>query len=138
MSGRGDPRADTCVPWYKGEEFVMWDHPDWTARELHELIPRHSVAGIKAHRTKIGRYNPSRVGVCVVCGERPIFAESAEAFRYGLCKACYLKERERRNQEAAWSVRVRQRAHKNRLRLARETREGNGDGARKRPERGTK
>ncbi len=115
----------------------MWDHPDWTARELHELIPRHSVAGIKAHRTKIGRYNPSRVGVCVVCGERPIFAESAEAFRYGLCKACYLRERERRNQEEAWSARVRQQAHKNRLRLARDMRGEQDSGRGSARERGT-
>lgn len=136
MSGRGDPRADTCVPWLKGEEFVIWDHPDWTARELHELIPRHTVKAIKDHRTKIGRYNPSRVGVCVVCGERPIFAESAEAFRYGLCKACYLRERERREQEEAWSGRIRQRAHKNRQRLARETRGEQLRRAQGRPERG--
>lgn len=72
----------------------MWAHPDWTARELAELLPRHSVAAIKEQRTRRGRYGGTPI--CCMCDERPVWLESPKAKRYGLCKGCFLDEERRR------------------------------------------
>ena len=86
------------VPWTWSENEEVWRHPDWTARELAEVIPRHTVRAIAEQRRRIGRYRPDAVPLCQKCGEHPVWAEAADARRWGLCRACALDER-------AWRLR---------------------------------
>ena len=88
----------------------MWQHPDWTARELTELLPRHSAKAITIARQRHGRYLRSVIPLCCKCSERPVWAESQAAKRYGLCKGCYLDEERMRLEEEAKHVALRQRA----------------------------
>ena len=79
---------------------MIWSHPDWTAGELHAALPRHSADAIRVRRNRIGRYRPDAVPLCQRCGEHPVWAESKDGARWGLCRACALAERE-------WRVRHR-------------------------------
>ena len=65
---------------------------------------------VRKRRQRLGRYTTGAEKACSVCGERPVFAESAQARRWGLCKACYLRERQRRIDEERTSASVRQAA----------------------------
>ena len=94
-------------PWKWNEVEAIWSHPEMTAAELHELIPGHTVEAIRKQRTRIGRFGaPSRT--CCACDERPVWAESAKARRYGLCKGCFLDEERRRLEEEGEAAAVRQ------------------------------
>ena len=109
--------------WQWSEICAMWEHPDLTAAELHELyIPRHTVASIHWARSKWGRYNASRVPTCSKCGERPVWVESAKARRYGLCKGCYLDEERMRLEDERKSAALRQYRHRAKLREERNER----------------
>lgn len=88
------------VGWTAHEDDLIWSHPDWTARELHSILPRHSVSAILTHRSRIGRWRPSATPLCQRCGEHPVWAESADGVRWGLCRQCTLDERD-------WRVRHR-------------------------------
>lgn len=82
------------MPWTSHEDDLIWSHPDWTARELGDVLPRHSVSAILSHRSRIGRWRPDAVPLCQRCGEHPVWVESADGERWGLCRRCTLDERE--------------------------------------------
>ena len=93
--GAGAPRKGRPhVPWTSHENDLIWSHPDWTARELHDIIPRHSQQAIKRHRARIGRFRPTAIPLCQRCGEHPIWVGSPDGQRWGLCRQCTLDERE--------------------------------------------
>lgn len=81
------------VQWTGSEILAIRQHPDMTASELHEIIPRHSVKAIRHQRDRLGRYTPDVTPLCQRCGEHPVWDEAADARRWGLCKACALEER---------------------------------------------
>lgn len=87
------PARGARVPWTWSENEAIWRHPDMTAEELHELIPRHTVDAIRVHRRRIGRYRRDAVPLCQKCGLHPVWQEASDACRWGLCKACALEER---------------------------------------------
>jgi hypothetical protein len=87
--------------WTWKEIEQMWQHPDLTARELHEIIPRHTPHAIRDQRRRMGRWHRRSAPLCCRCEERPVWMESPIAKRYGLCKGCYLDEERMRLQEDA-------------------------------------
>ena len=84
------------IDWTWSEVQALRQHPDMTSRELHELVPRHSVQAIRKQRSRMGRWSPDVVPLCQRCGEHPVWTEAADARRWGLCRACALDEREYR------------------------------------------
>lgn len=98
--------------WTWKELEYIWDHPDWTAAEIAEALGRHTPSAVKSCRTRIGRYNPAHVPRCCGCDQRPVWAESAKAKRYGLCKSCFLDEERMRLEDEARAVAIRQRRRK--------------------------
>lgn len=107
--------------WTWAEVEAMWAHPDWTASELHELIPRHTPRAIKDQRVRMGRYGGPKI--CCKCDERPVWSESPKAKRYQLCKGCFLdEERMRIEDEGRKAVALRQMRRKAKKR--REAQEG--------------
>ena len=97
------------VPWKWDEVAYIWAHPEMTAGELSEKFSgRHSEQAVRQQRARMGRYNPSSVPTCCSCNERPVWAESAKAKRYGLCKGCFLSEERRRLEEENEATAVRQ------------------------------
>jgi len=82
------------LTWTTDEVAAIRQHPDWTAAEIHEIVPRHSVEAIRSQRKRMGRWSPDAVPLCQRCGEHPVWTEAADARRWGLCKACALEERE--------------------------------------------
>ena len=102
--------------WTWRELETMWAHPDWTAGELHELLPRHTARAIRDQRHRMGRYHRSQVPLCCRCEERPVWAESPIAKRYGLCKGCYLDEERMRLEEEARATALRQQRRRARRR----------------------
>ena len=95
--------------WTWREIEVMWQHPDMTARELHELIPRHTPQAIEKQRYRMGRWHRDAAPLCCRCEDRPVWMESAKAKRYGLCKGCFLDEERMRLEERAKADAVKQR-----------------------------
>ena len=79
-----------------------------SARDLTEIIPRHSANAIRVQRERVGRWNKSKVPLCCMCEQRPVWHESAQARKYGLCKGCYLDEERMRLQDEAKAAAVRQ------------------------------
>ena len=106
--------APTLPSWTWSEIEAMWAHPDWTAAELHELIPRHSPRAIKDQRVRMGRYGSAPI--CCMCDERPVWMESPKAKRYRLCKGCYLDEERMRIEDDARAVALRQQRRRARKR----------------------
>lgn len=94
--------------WTWKELDTMWRHPEWTAEELHEIIPRHSARGIRQQRMRSGRFRPSAVPLCCRCEERPVWMESQKARRYELCKGCFIEEERRRLEDEAGYAALRQ------------------------------
>lgn len=94
--------------WKWSELETMWQHPDWTAQELHELLPNHTPNAIRIQRAKMGRWHKTQVPLCCKCEQRPVWTESAKAKRYGLCKGCYLDEERMRLEDEAKAVALRQ------------------------------
>ena len=92
----GASSQKSWLTWTTDEVGAIRKHPDWTAAELHEIIPRHSVEAIRSQRKRMGRYSPDAVPLCQRCGEHPVWTDAADARRWGLCKACALEEREYR------------------------------------------
>jgi len=95
-------------PWTWAELQTMWEHPDWTAKELEELLPGRTVRAIRSQRERYGRYNAGMKPKCCICEARPVWQDSPQAKKYGLCKGCYLEERELQLKEEAYSARLRQ------------------------------
>lgn len=93
--------------WGWSEICTMWDHPDWTARELADELGR-TEQSVRHMRMRYGRYNSSRTPICSKCGERPVWVESVHARRLGLCKGCYLDEEEMRIRDAKRNDALRQ------------------------------
>lgn len=77
--------------WKWAEIETMWRHPDWTAKELAEVLP-HSEGAIRMQRVRMGRWNRRSVPLCCRCGEHPVWDGSPAARRWELCKGCYLDE----------------------------------------------
>ena len=96
------------IPWSDDELAVLEMNPGMTAVELSALLPRRSARAIREKRKRIGRWRMAG-RICIVCDSRPVYAESAQAREWGLCKSCYLDERERRLGEERRSAAVRQR-----------------------------
>lgn len=95
--------------WTWREIEVMWQHPDWTSGELHELIPRHTPKAIRQQRSRMGRWHANAAPLCCKCEQRVVWLESAKAKRYGLCKGCFLDEERMRLEDEARHAAVRQR-----------------------------
>lgn len=93
LKGSRDPHR-RGTPWYSTELDTMWAHPDMTAEELHELIPRHSPKAIRNMRSRAGRYNLRAVPMCQRCGEHPVAVEDPWAKARWLCAACALEEKD--------------------------------------------
>ena len=99
------PNQDTESPqpwraWSHAEEEAIWSHPDWTSAELASILPGRTVAAIRNHRARIGRWRPDAVPLCQKCGEHPVWTATADGTRWGLCQACTLEEREWRVRHA--------------------------------------
>ena len=89
-------------------------HPLDTAESLGAWLGR--TASSLAHiRERFGRAAERR-GVCWRCDGRPVWEESREALRMGLCKGCYLEEQAMRAEEDALSNAVRQKRFRERQR----------------------
>lgn len=87
--------------WTSHEDDLIWSHPDWTARELAEILPRHTLRAILVHRSRIGRYRPDATPLCQRCGDHPVWTGSRDGQRWGLCRQCTLDEREWRLRHGA-------------------------------------
>jgi hypothetical protein len=112
--GAGIPHSYRAWTW--GEAQEVWRHPDMTARELHELVPRHSVRGITEFRKRQGRWRTEGViPLCQRCGQRPVAMTDPQAKRWGLCMACAMDEREWRERNAEG---IRKRGHALNVRLS--------------------
>ena len=96
------------VPWSDDEVEAIVMNPGMTAAELSGLLPGRSVRAIREKRKRVGRWRMAG-RICVACDSRPVYAESAQALAWGLCKECYLDERERRLDEERRSAALRQR-----------------------------
>lgn len=96
------------VPWSDAEVAVIVMNPAMTAGELSELLPGRSVRAIREKRKRVGRWRMAG-RICVACDSRPVYAESAQAREWGLCKRCYLDERELRLAEERRNAAIRQR-----------------------------
>lgn len=96
------------VPWSDDEVAVITMNPGMTSVELSELLPGRSVRAIREKRKRVGRWRMAG-RVCVACDSRPVYAESAQAREWGLCKRCYLDERELRLAEERRNAAIRQR-----------------------------
>ncbi len=94
--------------WTDDELRIIRLHPGFTAQELCELLPGRTVDSIRSKRSRIGRYSYPEDSVCIVCRDRPLWAESSKASRMLLCKGCFLKEMDRRNKEARYYNALRQ------------------------------
>lgn len=85
----------TYQSWTWSELETLWRNPSMTAKELHELIPTHSVQAITMVRHRYGRYRTEGiVPLCQKCGQHPVWVDAEDAKRWGLCKECALDERE--------------------------------------------
>lgn len=94
--------------WSAEEVAVLQGHPDWTAEELAQSMGV-TVGSVEYARKRYGRYAPrGAAGLCVVCDARPVYVESPEAKRLGLCKGCWQEEQRRRLEEEPEAVRLRQ------------------------------
>lgn len=94
--------------WTWKELEVLWEHPDWTAKELHELLPTHSAQAIEKQRSRAGRWNKAKTPLCGKCEQRPVWLESTQARRYGLCKGCYIDEERMRQEDELKHMALRQ------------------------------
>ena len=84
-------------------------HPELTAAELAALLPGRTVQAVKRQRSRIGRFpEQDAPRLCIRCDDRPVWAESAKARKWGLCKGCFVEEEERRISEEASAALVRQ------------------------------
>lgn len=89
-------------------------HPLDTAESLGAWLGR-SASSVAHIRERFGRAAERR-GVCWRCDARPVWEESREAARMGLCKGCYLDEMARREDEEQASNALRQKRFRNRQR----------------------
>lgn len=89
------------VPWTWAESNAVRTHPEMTAKELHEIVPGHTVEAIRSFRKRSGRYAPDAVPLCQRCGEHPVWEDAADARRWGLCKECALEERSYRSKHGS-------------------------------------
>lgn len=95
-------------PWTPAELAVLLANPGMTAGELAALLPGRSARAVREKRKRAGRWQMAG-RLCIACDARPVYAESATALSWGLCKECYLDERERRLDEERRSAALRQR-----------------------------
>ena len=89
-------------------------HPLDTAESLGAWLGR-SASSVAHIRERYGRAAERR-GVCWCCDARPVWEESRDAARMGLCKGCYLDEMARREDEERESNALRQKRFRNRQR----------------------
>ena len=97
--------------WTEKDVALIQSHPDWTAAELAALLGV-TTRSVDYARRRFGRFPSNAVRLCVACDQRPVYVESREAKRLGLCKGCWLKEQRRRLEEDAESTRLRQAKHR--------------------------
>ena len=83
-------------------------YPDATSQEAASLLSTTPEA-VRHARSRYGRWPASPGDICGVCGERPVWAESAAARALHLCKGCWLEEKARRLDERREEARLRQR-----------------------------
>lgn len=113
--------------WTKRELTIIAEHPEMTAKELHEsLLPARSIKAIRRQRERQGRFSGAPVPWCRCCDERPVWVESKRARELGLCKGCYLDEMDRRDEEAPRANARRKRNHDARMRARRRNQKNNG------------
>lgn len=82
-------------------------HPDMTAEELAGELGT-TTRSVEYARRKYGRFYTGSEKLCVACDERPVYIESPQARRLGLCKGCWQEELRRRLDEEPEAVRLRQ------------------------------
>ncbi len=97
-------------PWTDYELKVVLDNPLETAESLGDRLGR-TPAAVAHVRSRHGRMNVRR-GICWCCDARPVWEESREALRMGLCKGCYFDELECREKEEQRDNAYRQRKFK--------------------------
>lgn len=105
LSQMGQSEQHTKSPqphraWSYREDEAIWAHPDWSAAELAAILSGRTVAAVRRHRSRIGRYRPDAVPLCQKCGEHPVWEAAADGRRWGLCRACTTAEREWRVRHA--------------------------------------
>lgn len=113
------PPSSSRQPWTWSELCTVWDHYDWTAKEVAELLPGRSPKSVERARDRYGRYRTGRVPICARCGERPVWEESPHARHLGLCMSCYLDEEEMRLKDRKRNDALRQRRMRERRRNGR-------------------
>lgn len=101
--------------WTWAELRLMWQHPDWTAGELHEVMPNHSVLAIRSQRHRMGRTNPATPPLCCLCGQRPV-GGSLRSRQYGVCEECWADEYRKREEEEARASALKQMRSRNKRR----------------------
>lgn len=97
--------------------------PYATAREVADALGME-VGRVRYIRKRYGRGWDRASEICVVCDQRHVWDESAQARSMHLCKACYLAEMRRRDEEERESAAVRQ--------MRKRTRDGRGRGGHQR------
>lgn len=102
--------------WYLTELETMWDHPDMTAEELSEFIPRHSAKAIRNQRSRMGRHNPNQAPLCIMCGVGRVDTSDRMALKYGMCPSCWSHEKELRERLEPQAVALRQQERRARRR----------------------
>ena len=85
-------------------------HPEMTAEEIGAWLGR-TARSVEHIRSRFGRHTPRR-GICWACDSRPVWEDSPDALKMGLCKGCYLDEMERREAEEPRDNAFRQRKFK--------------------------
>ena len=94
----------------EAEVRYVQSHPEMTAAEIGDWLGR-TARSVEHIRERFGRAAPRR-GICWACDARPVWEDSPEALKMGLCKGCYLDEMERREKEDVRDNAYRQRKFK--------------------------
>ena len=71
----------------------MQAHPERTAAEIAAQLGV-TPSSVRHARQRYGRFAPKwKVPLCQRCGEHPVWSESRDGKRWGLCRQCTLDER---------------------------------------------
>lgn len=106
--GRRSQNPQRRHVWTDEDIAVMQGHADWSAEEIAAELGT-TTGSVEYARKRYGRFPPRDAsGLCVVCDSRPVYAESPEAKRLGLCKGCWQEEQRKRLEEEPEAVRLRQ------------------------------
>lgn len=90
--GGGTPRRG-YVLWTEDMVRRMQAAPERTAEEIAAMLGV-SASSVRHARQRYGRFAPKwKVPLCQRCGAHPVWSESRDGKRWGLCRQCTLDER---------------------------------------------